>query len=53
MQPYKLVKDVRTQEETSDVDSVLNGNIDKFLKPTLCLWDKNLQPMVYDSTLKQ
>ena len=35
MQPYKLVKDVRTQEETSDVESVLNGNIDAFLKAYL------------------
>ena len=35
MQPYKLVKDVRTQQETSDVESVLNGNIDAFLKAYL------------------
>ena len=35
MQPYKLVKDVRTQEETSDVDGILNGNIDNFLKAYL------------------
>ena len=37
MQPYKLVKDVRTQKETSDVDGVLNGNIDLFLKGYLML----------------
>lgn len=35
MHPYKLVKDVRTGEETSDVDSVMNGNIDDFLKSYL------------------
>jgi len=35
MQPYKLVKDVRTQKETSDVDGVLNGNLDAFLKAYL------------------
>jgi peptide chain release factor 2 len=32
MQPYKLVKDVRTGVETSDVDSVMDGYIDEFLK---------------------
>lgn len=32
MQPYKLVKDVRTGVETSDVDGVMNGQIDEFLK---------------------
>jgi peptide chain release factor 2 len=32
MQPYKLVKDVRTGVETSDVDSVMDGYIYEFLK---------------------
>ncbi len=37
MQPYKLVKDVRTGKETSDVDAVMNGNIDAFLKAYLMM----------------
>ena len=37
MQPYKLVKDVRTGVETSDVDSVMNGEIDAFLKGYLMM----------------
>lgn len=37
MQPYKLVKDVRTGHETSDVDGVMNGNIDGFLKAYLMM----------------
>jgi peptide chain release factor 2 len=32
MQPYQLVKDVRTGVETSAVQDVLNGQIDEFLK---------------------
>ena len=37
MHPYKLVKDVRTNSETNDVDNVLNGGIDQFLKSFLML----------------
>ncbi len=35
MHPYKLVKDVRTAEETGNVDAVMDGNIDAFLKAFL------------------
>ena len=37
MQPYKLVKDVRTGHETSNVDGVMNGEIDDFLKAYLMM----------------
>jgi peptide chain release factor 2 len=35
MQPYKMVKDVRTGHETSNVDAVMNGDLDGFLKAFL------------------
>jgi peptide chain release factor 2 len=35
MHPYKLVKDVRTGTETGDVDKVMDGGIDQFLKAFL------------------
>lgn len=35
MHPYKLVKDVRSGHETSDVDGVMNGNLTPFLKAFL------------------
>lgn len=37
MHPYKLVKDVRTGYESSDVDAVMDGEIDDFLKAYLML----------------
>lgn len=37
MHPYKLVKDVRTSEETGNVDAVMDGDIDAFLKAFLMM----------------
>ncbi len=37
MHPYKLVKDVRTAHETGNVDAVMDGNINAFLKAYLML----------------
>lgn len=35
LHPYRLVKDVRTKHETGDVDAVLNGALDDFIKEYL------------------
>ncbi len=35
LHPYKMVKDVRTAQEIADANSVLDGNIDPFLKSFL------------------
>jgi peptide chain release factor 2 len=37
MHPYKLVKDVRTAEETGNVEAVMDGDIDRFLKAYLMM----------------
>ena len=41
MHPYKLVKDVRTAHETGNVDAVMNGDIDGFLKAYLMQQGQN------------
>ncbi len=35
LHPYKLVKDLRTDQESSDVQGILNGGIDSFIKSYL------------------
>jgi peptide chain release factor 2 len=35
MQPYQLVKDLRTKEQTGDINRVLDGDIDQFIKAYL------------------
>ena len=37
LQPYQLVKDLRTEAETSDTQGVLDGKIDMFLQAALAL----------------
>jgi peptide chain release factor 2 len=35
MHPYKMVKDLRTRHETGNVDSVMDGNLDAFIRAYL------------------
>ena len=37
LHPYKLIKDLRTEYESSNVNSVLDGDIEKFLEKSLTL----------------
>lgn len=41
MHPYKLVKDVRTGFETSNVNSVMDGDLDAFIKAYLMEFSNN------------
>ena len=37
LQPYQMVKDLRTNEETSDTKGVLDGDLDAFMAATLAM----------------
>ncbi len=37
LQPYQMVKDLRTQVETSDTKGVLDGDLDQFMAATLAM----------------
>ena len=43
MHPYKLVKDVRTTHETGNVDAVMDGDIEPFLKAYLMMMGQKEQ----------
>ena len=37
LHPYKLIKDLRSNYESSDVNAILDGEIDSFLEESLRL----------------
>jgi len=43
LQPYRLIKDMRTKMEIGDVDRVLDGDLDEFIKAALVLRKKAAQ----------
>lgn len=43
LQPYQLVKDLRTNHETSDTKGVLDGDLEKFVSASLSMSVRNAQ----------
>jgi peptide chain release factor 2 len=52
LHPYRLAKDVRTKHETADVDGVLAGDLDEFIKQYLVLKSKSRRGAVEVDTVK-
>jgi peptide chain release factor 2 len=44
LHPYRLIKDLRTRIEVGDVDRVLDGDLDEFIKANLVLRKKSAPP---------
>jgi len=42
LHPYKMIKDLRTRLETGDVDRILDGDLDEFIKASLTLRKKEV-----------
>lgn len=49
LHPYKMVKDLRTRVETGDVDRVLDGDLDDFIRASLLLRKKQALEAARDS----
>ena len=43
LQPYQLVKDLRNNQENTDPESVLDGDIDGFLEAALYRVERNVK----------
>lgn len=43
LHPYRMIKDLRTKLETGDVDKILDGELDEFIKASLVLRKKATQ----------
>lgn len=48
MYPYRMVKDHRTEHETADIDSVLDGDIDPFMQAYLLMTSEEAKPGLDD-----
>lgn len=53
LQPYRLVKDARTKFERSDVDNVLNGDLDDFIKEFLIARQRNPDELTADGDMDE